>query len=193
MKAPIIISFFTLIITSTATACLKFNDLEKLIHLPPTLSFSKEYKISTKYQETKCVEFYKKQKSTSIGLLCTTNSTEFLSDFGIVIDSKNNEPSGTISSKNLPFKVNTPILSYEMSPVDGGENKYYTADVDCDEYNEDIYRPTSTCNVSIMPLKDGRYVYSNFILKNHVDSSLGASEAEIHAIWDSLKPAPDSN
>jgi hypothetical protein len=58
------------------------------------------------------------------------------------------------------------MSAYRMSDLKLPKVKAYSADVDCDEGNPPVCRATSACNVTAASLGHGKYLFSNFVLRN---------------------------
>lgn len=181
------LTFFCLAALPATWACsIKLAGLDAPVHAPPTLSPSEDKKLSGRYADTQCMEFHVEKRKLAAGFLCSSTNTEFMNDFGISQDSGNTVGAMT-QSQGRSYRVNTPMSSYEMPPIKVGNRNLYRADVDCDEANGPIYRATSTCNVAFMPLEGGRFLYSNFVLENHIDSSKVVKQSDIQDLWKNLK------
>jgi hypothetical protein len=63
-----------------------------------------------------------------------------------------------------------------------GGKTLYTADIDCDEENGAIYRPTSTCSAAYWPLSDGGFIYTNMTIENHISNQQVLSKEDIDLI-----------
>ena len=55
------------------------------------------------------------------------------------------------------------------------------------EANEPIYRATSSCHVAISFLGNERFIYSNFVIKNHVTGADKASIKDVKILWKKLR------
>lgn len=185
MKTPSVLFSF-LFLPAAWAGTVKLAGLDAPVRTPQALSPSMESKISSRYEDTQCIEFHVEQRKLAAGFLCSSTSADLLTDFGISSDPENSSDARMAQSPNRSFKVNTPMSSYGMTPIKIGNRNLYTADVDCDEANGRIYRATSTCNVAFMPLVNGRFFYSNFVLESHVDSSDVVKKSDIHILWKSL-------
>lgn len=118
-------------------------------------------------------------------MLCSSTNKEFLSDFG-VSSSDEIESTPVPGEKSALVQVATGTSSYPMNPETFNHIKVYFAKVDCDEGESSIYRPTSTCHIGVAFLKDGRFLYSNFIIENHAARTIMAREKDILLLWKSL-------
>lgn len=145
------------------------------------IQMEKNSEIERRYENTRCVKFLAMNKD--IGLLCSSSSNDFMKDFGIIIDDEGKE----VSSYVPHLKIATGLAIYDMKPAYISGRILYATETDCDEYNGPIYRATSTCHVVVMPLNKSEFIYSNFVIKNHVDSSVGIATQDIEDFWRRLK------
>jgi len=162
--------------------------LSKSLHTPPSLSITEDRARADRYESTECVQFQTLTLKSSVGYLCATSSEEFLADAGI-FSALNDEPKDATTSRSQNFTVGTPMSEYAMTPRTMNGHTLYTASVDCDVENTEIYRASGTCQVALMPLENGRFLYSNFIVKNHVKATTYTNESDILALWKSVQPA----
>ncbi|MBV2208872.1 MAG: hypothetical protein KUL77_04820 [Thermomonas sp.] len=163
---------------------LKLTGLEISMQAPTGFSYAAESKLSNRYDDTQCIEFYFKKRKLAAGFLCSSTDAEFLADFGISTEAANKS---SAMDKSDSLKVSTPMSSYDMVPIEINSHTLFSTDVDCDEANGSIYRATSTCNVAIMRLHNGRFLYSNFVLENHTESSRRIKNIDILHLWRSFK------
>ena len=175
---------------ASAWACsITLAGLEGPVHAPPVFSVTEEAKISGRYANTECLSFQVENRSTPVGMLCSSTNLDFLSDFGLSSESGDIAYAVPADGAQRTFSVATGIASYPLLPIRVDSHTLYAADVDCDESNGAVYRATSTCNVAVMPLGSGRFLYGNFVLENHNDSSQGATEQDVLSLWKSLEIA----
>ncbi|MCT9123126.1 hypothetical protein [Cupriavidus gilardii] len=99
-------------------------------------------------------------------------------------------PTDISASLSTSLHVATGMSSYAMESykLDNLKDAIYMADVDCDEGNGPIYRAASTCNVAVTFLPDGRFLYGNFTLENHVSGKKTISKDDVIQLWKSLRP-----
>lgn len=185
-----VIILIGLVSAFTASACsATLSGLKSPVRAPPGFSVIDEIKISSRYPETNCLSFQMANRLTPVGLLCSSASLDFLSDFGI----SNEDGDITSSASNdwaaSSLRVATGVASYSLSPITIGSHVLYTADVDCDEANDEVYRATSTCNVSVMPLENGLFLYGHFVLENHIAPSQNATKQDVFSLWKGLEIA----
>jgi len=173
--------------TTAKGACLTDLDgVEAPIDVPSLFSALPEKKISSRYKDTQCLEFHIAKRKDPVGFLCSSNSSDFLADSGIS-SRPDNAPYQAIPDEERKFTVGTPMAEYDMSPTAIGSYILYVADADCDEADGPVYRATSTCHIAMMPLSNGRFLYSNFVLENHTNSSRGVDREDVMALWTGLK------
>ncbi len=164
-----------------ALACSKsLLGIELPTNLPAGLSLRDDDRISRNYPQTQCVEFLEAKQRRRSGVLCSSASSEFLSDFGI---SSTPQAEGTPSG----FSVATGMSTYDMSPATVQGHALFTTEVDCNDDDESVYRATSTCHIAYMPLDEHRFLYSNFILRNEATRTTLTEKRTIMEIWERIR------
>lgn len=140
------------------------------------ITFSDDATYQSRYPTTACLRVITRNNRDA-GLICRSRSSEFLVDNGI---GTGETPDPVRTSNHVT--VSTAISLYEMQETIKDGRTLYTVDVDCDEQNGAIYRPTSTCNVTYWPLNDGEFIYANMTVENHVSKRQVLSKEEIDLI-----------
>lgn len=180
----ILISFaLLLVIIANFSGCGRY-DLPYIESSIPSLAGirTEQYvEIEKRYENTRCVKFFSINKD--VGLLCSSSSNDFMKDFGIIIDDSGKE----VSAYGPHLKIATGLAVYDMKPAYVSGRILYATETDCDEYNGPIYRATSTCHVAVMLLTNSEFIYSNFVIKNHIDSTVGIEAQDIEDFWRRLK------
>lgn len=111
------------------------------------------------------------------GLVCRSQSSEFLLDNGIDV-----QVTSGPAEANRSVTVSTANSLYEMQERALGGRTVYTAEVDCDDQNDAAYRPTSTCSITYWPLRNGEFIYANITIENHTSRQHVLSRPEIDLI-----------
>jgi len=106
--------------------------------------------------------------------MCLTSSASFLGDYGIEAIQADTHGSPEFT---------TGMSSYRMAVLKLPEIKAYSADVDSDDRNRPVYRATSTCNVTAASLGRGKYLFSNFVLRNHTMNAEVVNRADVEYVW----------
>lgn len=155
--------------------------------VPSNLKWETNPTLSAKYTGTSCISFRIGNATVNAGLLCSSTSRDFLGDYGIQQGSSTSSDARTPPSASL--YVATGVSSYPMKPYrfDGLREIVYMADIDCDESGGGVYRATSTCNVAVTFLPDGRFLYGSFTLKNHVTGKKKVKKGDVIRLWKSLR------
>ncbi|GLS05360.1 hypothetical protein GCM10007860_25120 [Chitiniphilus shinanonensis] len=176
-----------------AKEALSLKGVRFSINPPSAFYLSKEKKISLSYPDTECLEVRKRVGKKNIGFFCSTHSKAFMRDFG-VFEKQDDANSGgqAVDEGAASYTLATGMSTYEVAPFTDKGIKSYAAEVDCDEAGGAVYRATSTCHVAIAMLKNGRFLYSNIVIKNHVSGAEGGKVADIKKFWESLEPT-DAN
>lgn len=145
------------------------------------IEFRDDVVFQDRYTETKCLRVTA-HSHRDAGLICRSRSNEFLIDNGI---DAQDAPDSARTSRSIT--ISTPTSLYEMQEkiIDG--KTLYMTDIDCDEQNGAIYRPTSTCSVAYWPLNDGKFIYTNMTVENHASNQQVLSRKEIDLIIRKLK------
>lgn len=176
-----------LLLTTTPFPCIGYSSptlpyIDGSIYIPTGLFIEKNDTLANNYKNTQCVNFHL-EKRKNIGFLCSSSSQEFMKEFGII----KNTTEGEMLSHEVHMEVATAMASYSMKPTALNGYIIYTAQTDCDEDNGPVYRATSTCHIAIMPLKNGAFIYSNFVIENHVNSTTWVATQDIINLWMKLK------
>ncbi|GAA5786805.1 hypothetical protein [Chitiniphilus shinanonensis] len=189
IKFLICVSLFIAQSFCFAREVLSLEGIQSPIFLPSALYLSKEKKLSLSYPDTECLEVRKRVGKKNIGFFCSTSSKAFMRDFGI-FEKQNDENSvdRAIGEGAARYALATGMSTYEVAPFADKEIKSYAAEVDCDEAGGAVYRATSICHVVIAVLKNGRILYSNILLKNHVSKTDGSKVVDIKKFWEGLHP-----
>lgn len=120
-----------------------------------------------------------------MGVLCSSTDKDFLTDIGVSKLSDADSPSG-IAHATATYRVATGTSLYPMKPSAMNGVAIHTADVDCDEANGESYRPTATCSITVSFLKDGRFFYGRFVLRDHAKGIGRADIKDVRVIWNNL-------
>ncbi|MGY0653004.1 hypothetical protein ACW7GZ_14310 [Luteimonas sp. A537] len=185
-----LIMLLGLVAAFKASACLiTLTGLENPVHAPSVFSVVKETEISNRYPRTDCLSFQMVSRLTPVGLLCSSTNLDFLSDFGVSSESGDIASAVSNEGATRTLSVATGMASYPLLPSTIDSHTLYAADVDCDEANSVVYRATSTCNVAVMPLGNGRFLYGHFVLENHTDPSQSATKQDVLSLWKGLEIA----
>lgn len=152
-------------------------------HFPADLALVQQAAGEKDEPDTQCSELRRRSSRELIGLLCTSSSTEFKQNFGIVRATSSDE--GFHQDKK--FAIATGLCMYGMKGIPVNGRTLYTAEVDCDEGAGSMYRATSTCHIGMMPLDNDKFLYGNFVMKNNVTREYKMEEAQILDIWQSLE------
>ena len=87
--------------------------------------------------------------------------------------------------------VSTATSVYEMKEKMFRGKLVQLADVDCDDQDGAIYRPTSTCTVAYWQAEKEDFVYMNMALTNHASQAEVLSREEVDLlIIEALKNNP---
>ncbi|MEL1266190.1 hypothetical protein [Pseudoxanthomonas putridarboris] len=164
-----------------AEPSIELTGIKAGLRAPTGLLIEPEEKFSRAYQETECVNFVLTKGGASAGILCSSKSSEFLSDFGIA----GLAAGSTDDQGGLPV-VTTGMAAYPMSVIVEKPVKVYSAKVDCDGAGGAIYRATSTCYVTTSFLDDGRFLYSNFVIEDHVTRTSKIKPVNVEEFWQGL-------
>lgn len=140
------------------------------------IEFHDDTSFQGQYPSTRCLRI-SAHGHTEAGLICRSRSTEFLIHNGI-----DPQDGGSTTETDRSVTVSTGVSLYEMQETTLREKTLYTADIDCDDANDVIYRPTSTCNVIYWPLTGGEFIYINITVENHASGQEILSPAEIEMI-----------
>lgn len=125
----------------------------------------------------------------NVGLLCSSTSLGFLEDLGVFISKNNGFDHEDLYGQRLSIQVATGTSSYEMRPLRSAQAlRIYAAQTDCYQGSGPVYRATSTCHVAVSFMPDGRFLYSNLVLENHINKKTYFTEKEIQALLDSAEP-----
>lgn len=158
--------------------------------IPAAFALKRNDGLSSEYPDTRCVSFSLSASGENVGFLCSSTNGDWLHDYGIARDGGGSSAGGASLAET--FTVATGMTSYRMEPVELERSigKIYGADVDCDRENGPVYRATATCHVAISLLPDGRFLYSIFLLKDHVSAKQEARKSDVISLWKSLKTSP---
>lgn len=177
------------IVLTTGACATTLTGVDDPVRVRAPMSVEKDREVSTRYQDTECVSFTIVRRTKPVGLLCSSASMEMLFDLGFSTDSGDLASAFAMPHEEPVLSLATGMASYQLAPLIMNSHTLYEASVDCDEINGSVYRATSTCNVAVMPLGRGRFLYGNFVLENHASSSTALGKEEVLAIWRSLKVA----
>lgn len=152
-------------------------------HFPADLALVQQAAGEKDEPDTQCSELRRRSSRELIGLLCTSSSTEFKQNFGIVQVASEDEG----LDQGTEFAVATGMSMYGMTSIPVHGRTLYTAEVDCDEGAGPMYRATSTCHIGMMPLDSDKFLYGNFVMTNQATRKHKMGEAQILEIWRSLE------
>ena len=158
MKIRHSILIFALLLPAASTSC-DTGIENKTSSSSSWFRLEDHHALSNNYPGTKCWKIATKS-SDNAGVLCRSRNGDFLSDNGVDRDSS-------------PMTVSTATSVYEMKEKMFRGKLVQLADVDCDDQDGAIYRPTSTCTVAYWQAEKEDFVYMNMTLTNH------ASQAEV--------------
>lgn len=158
-------------------------DLWSSANFPPDLALVQQATAGKDEPDTQCSELRRRSSRQLIGLLCTSSSTEFKQNFGILQVTSDDEG----FDQGTKFAVATGMSMYGMTGMSVHGRTLYTAEVDCDEGAGPVYRATSTCHIGVMPLDNDKFLYGNFVMTNHVTREHEMREAQILDIWRSVE------
>jgi hypothetical protein len=140
------------------------------------ITFREDATFQSRHPATRCLSVIA-QNNKKAGLICRSRSSDFLIENGI---DTQNSPDSVQSIKFVT--ISTSISLYRMKKRIVGGKTLYTADIDCDEENGTIYRPTSTCSAAYWPLSDGGFIYTNMTIENHISNQQVLSKEDIDLI-----------
>lgn len=176
--------------TIAASRCSSFNlpVLRQSACSPSGLTSTPNSTVATRYSDTLCVSFHLSKNEQGIGLMCSSTSQDFLTDFGVVMDemvpgSAKIKP----AAREVGIATGMSLYSMERLSVPSVPYPLYGAEVDCDEESGPVYRATSTCYATISFLPGGYFLYGSFVLKNHVAGKTKTTKREIIDLWRSLR------
>lgn len=173
-------AFVTLFCLAASACSSARRDNALKIHAPQGVSVTVDRSTARGYPQTRCFDF--QQKGRSVGFLCSSSSTRFVTDFGITATT------GSLDGQEH-FQVATGMSTYEMKPATIDGRMLFTAEVDCDEGDGPLSRATSTCHVAFMPRAGAHVLYSNFVLRNNATSASGVDARTVMGIWEDLSNA----
>lgn len=154
--------------------------------VPPAFSLSNKPALSSTPPDTDCKAFVLRKSKQRVGMLCASGNKEFLIDLGLSSETGNGDVLATAPGATQSLQVATGSSMYPMESSALNGLTVHSADVDCDERNEAIYRPTATCQVTVALLGDGTFLYSNFVLEDNVSHAARASKSDIAKLWNRL-------
>lgn len=120
--------------------------------------------------------------------MCASASQEFLRDFGVMTD-RDGGPFADGGRGPQGVSVATGMSLYPMEVMEDFKlaHTVFGAVIDCDEAGGAVYRATSSCHVAISFLPNRRFLYSSFVLQNHVSGQVEARMHDIVDLWKSVR------
>lgn len=122
------------------------------------------------HHEPNCQSFRTQIPKSPAGIACLANNAESLIDRGVYFQ--------VTSAADGPSEVtfSTGASEYEAKIIIIKGVKLYYAVLDCDSENGPVYRPTSSCLSAVYRNNEGRFVYLNLVVEDHVNNKLYMSE-----------------
>lgn len=113
--------------------------------VPPAFSWSNKPALSSTPSDTDCKAFTLEKGKQRVGMLCASGNKDLLVDFGVSSETGKDDilADASGSARSLQVATGSSIYPMESSVLNG--MTLHSADVDCDERNEAIYRPTASC------------------------------------------------
>lgn len=161
-------------LTVSAEKKLSIAGMSVTLRLPKDMTARDDSSRASRTSDTRCLAFGSKALRRDVGLMCLTSSASLLGDYGL---------KAIQASTHGSPEVVTGMSAYRMTDLKLPRVKVYSADVDCDEGNQAVYRATSTCNVIAAPLGHGKYLFSNFVLRNHTKNAEVVNRADVDYVW----------
>lgn len=158
------------------------------ICIPDALKAKPNAALSSRYAGTTCVSFGLPEAARDVGLMCVSASDELLSDFGVVTD-QGQAPFADDGRGPQGVSVATGMSLYRMQVMEDLKlvPTVFGAVIDCDEAGGAVYRATSSCHAAIAFLPDRRFLYSSFVLRNHVSGQERVRMHDIVDLWKSVR------
>lgn len=186
MKHSIVTLIAFALLPLGGNACeVRLPGLPAALQIPAAIQADKKSQFKTPLSGTECKTFAQKKGKSRAGVLCSSTNTEFLGDSG-VSKSLDDASATSESTPNAIYQVATGISMYPMEASTSNGVTIHTADVDCDEANEAIYRPTATCNVTVAFLGDGRFFYGKFVLEDNIEGTKRVDKKDVLELWNNL-------
>ena len=170
----------------TAAELTKFGST---VHIPPSLFIKADKKTNreSSIDGTQCLRFFFTHTKKYAGELCASSSPDFLQDRGVVSYDSIPIYARSVEKPESGLMATSPLSQYTLEPFINKDFKNYAAIIDCDEVNDPIYRPTSSCHVAVAHFNSSQVLYSNFIIKSHINNKVKLSIEDIKKLWNSLK------
>jgi hypothetical protein len=150
---------------------------------PLGMKLSANTAMPSNFRDTECFDISDEKTLEKVGLVCESSDPEFIKEMGIVSFDALPTRSRPAQRPASGLLVATPMKQYDMRQFIKGSGIAYGAVVDCDVSDGAVYRATASCHVAVMQREDGKTVYSNFVLQNHVDKKPPFSTARIRELW----------
>lgn len=193
MKLPTLLALLVLTSVSQVNIARGADRLELNPQaVPPAFSLSNKPALSSTPSDTDCKAFTLKKGKQRVGMLCASGNKDLLVDFGVPSETGKDDilADASGSARSLQVATGSSIYPMESSVLNG--MTLHSADVDCDERNEAIYRPTATCRITVALPGDGTFLYSSFVLEDHVTRATRANKSDISKLWSHLTLAKRS-
>ena len=136
-------------------------------------------------ENTQCLQLFFKSTNKFAGEFCASINPDFLNDKGVASYDSIPSYARTVERPESGLIVLSPLSQYPLEPFVDKTFKSYAATVDCDEVNGPIYRATSSCHIAVSA-KNKKILYSNFIIKSHINRSTVVSIDDRKKLWTSL-------
>lgn len=157
------------------------------ICVPDALKAKPNAALSSRYAGTTCVSLDLPKAAQDVGLMCVSASDELLSDFGVVTDEgqvpfahDGRGPQGVSVATGMSLHRMQVMEDLKLVPT------VFGAMIDCGEAAGAVYRATSSCHAAIAFLPNRRFLYSSFVLRNHVSGQGKARMYDIVDLWKSV-------
>lgn len=175
--------------SSFACTAVELTKLGVTAHIPPSLFIQADKKTNREslIDGTQCLRFFFTHTKKYAGELCASSSPDFLQDRGVVSYDSIPIYARSVEKPESGLMAASPLSQYPLEPFINKDFKNYAAIIDCDEVNDPIYRPTSSCHVAVAHFDGSKVVYSNFIIGSHINKQVKLSIDDIKKLWNSLK------
>lgn len=158
------------------------------ICVPKALKAKPNTALSSRHAGTTCVSFGLPEAAQAVGLMCVSSSQEFLSDFGVMTDQDGRLfADGGRGTRGVSVATGMSLYSMEVMEDLKLAHTVFGAVIDCDEAGAAVYRATSSCHVAVSFLPNRRFLYSSFVLQNHVSGQGKARMHDIVDLWKSVR------
>jgi hypothetical protein len=150
---------------------------------PVGMKLSANTAMPSNFRDTECLDISDENTREKVGFICESSDPEFIREMGIARFDTLPARSRPAQRPESGLLVATPMKQYDMRRFIEGSRIAYGAVVDCDASEGAVYRASASCHVAVMQREDGKTVYSNFVLQNHVNKKPPISTTRIRDLW----------